>query len=80
MTCSASDEHHWALDGSGFHLTIHRIAKHIADQITIQRPPVRRVAGAIRLNFPVRSIEDSRRAASSLGGKLDDGKSCRRSM
>jgi predicted enzyme related to lactoylglutathione lyase len=72
MTCSASDEDHWALDGHGFHLTVHQIATHIADKITIQQPPERRVWGAIRLNFPVQSIEASRRVARSLGGEVDD--------
>ncbi|HTJ19490.1 MAG TPA: VOC family protein [Steroidobacteraceae bacterium] len=72
MTCTASDEHHWALDGYGFHLIVHQIPPHIADKVTIQHPPERRVWGAIRLNFPVPSIEDSRRAARSLGGELDD--------
>lgn len=72
MTCSASDEHHWALDGYGFHLIVHQIPKHIADGITVQQPPERRVWGAIRLNFPVQSIEESRRAARSLGGELDE--------
>jgi predicted enzyme related to lactoylglutathione lyase len=72
MICSASDEQHWALDGYGFHLIVHQIPKHIAAKITVQQPPERRVWGAIRLNFPVRSIEDSRRAARSLGGEVDD--------
>jgi predicted enzyme related to lactoylglutathione lyase len=72
MTCSARDEHHWALDGYGFHLIVHQIPQHIADEITIRQPPQRRVWGAIRLNFPVQSIEDSRRAAKSLGGVVDD--------
>jgi predicted enzyme related to lactoylglutathione lyase len=72
MTCSARDEHHWALDGYGFHLIVHQIPQHIAAEITIRQPPERRVWGAIRLNFPVQSIEDSRRAAKSSGGVVDD--------
>lgn len=39
MTCSGSDEHHWALDGHGFHLIVHQIPQHIAQEITVQRPP-----------------------------------------
>lgn len=74
MACTASDEYHWALDGYGFHLIVHQIPKHIADEITVQQPPERRVWGAIRLNFPVPSIEDSRRAARSLGGEVDDAR------
>lgn len=72
MIRSAGDEHHWALDGYGFHLIVRQIPKHLADEITIRQPPERRVWGAIRLNFPVQSIEDSRRTARSLGGELDD--------
>jgi predicted enzyme related to lactoylglutathione lyase len=72
MTCSVSDEHHWALQGYGFHLIVHQIPKHIADKVAVRQPPERRVWGAIRLNFPVRSIADSRRTARSLGGEVDD--------
>ena len=72
LTCTASDEHHSALNGYGFHLIVHQISQPIADGITIRQPPERRVWGAIRLNFPVQSIEDSRRAAKSLGGVVDD--------
>jgi len=72
MTCAFSDEDHWALKGCGFDLIVHQIPKHIAAEITIQRPPWRRVWGAIRLDFPVQSIEDSRRIARSVGGEVDD--------
>lgn len=72
MMCTLSDEHHWALNGHGFDLIVHQIPKHIADEITVQQPPERRVWGAIRLNFPVQSIEDSRKVARSLGGEIDD--------
>lgn len=72
FACTFSDEHHWALSGCGFSLIIYQIPKQIADGITIQIPPERRVWGAIRLDFPVQSIADSRRAARSLGGEIDD--------
>jgi predicted enzyme related to lactoylglutathione lyase len=72
MRCSANDEYHWALDGHGFHLIVHQIPKRIADEIKIEQPPERRVWGAIRLNFPVQRIEDSRRVARSLSGEIDD--------
>lgn len=72
MTHGFSDEHHWALKGYGFDLIVHRIPKHVAGEITIQQPPERRVWGAIRLDFAVQSIEDSRIIARSLGGEVDD--------
>ncbi|HMN46072.1 MAG TPA: VOC family protein [Povalibacter sp.] len=72
LACSASDEHHWVLDGHGFHLIVHQIPEHTADEVTAQQPPERRIRGAIRLDFPVQSIEDSRRAARLLGGQVDD--------
>jgi len=72
MTCTVSDEHHSVLKCRGFSLIVHQIPKQIADAITLQQPPERRVDGALRLNFPVQSIEDTRRAARSLGGEIDD--------
>ncbi len=48
-----------------------RSRQHIAAGITIERPPKRRVSGAIRLDFPVASIEKSRTAARELGGDID---------
>ena len=71
MTCGFSDEYHWALKGCGFDLIVHQIPKHIASEITIQQPPERRVWGAIRLDFPVQSIDDSRKIARSFGGEVD---------
>jgi catechol 2,3-dioxygenase-like lactoylglutathione lyase family enzyme len=72
MRVATSDEHHWLLDCSGFELVVHQIPKHIADTIVLERPPTPRVTGAIRLDFPVRSIVECRRAARALGGKIDD--------
>jgi catechol 2,3-dioxygenase-like lactoylglutathione lyase family enzyme len=72
MRVVASDEHHWLLDCAGFELVIHQIPEDIAETIVLEQPPKRRVSGAIRLDYPVRSIEESRRAARTLGGKIDD--------
>jgi catechol 2,3-dioxygenase-like lactoylglutathione lyase family enzyme len=72
MICTASDEHHSIVNSRGFDLIVHQIPKHIADDITIEQPPIRRVDGAIRLNFPVQSIENTRRLARALGGEVDD--------
>jgi hypothetical protein len=66
------DQDHSVLNCRGFELIVHQIPGHIADQITIAQPPVRRVWGAVRLDFPVQSIVDSRASARSLGGDIDD--------
>jgi predicted enzyme related to lactoylglutathione lyase len=72
MRAVSSDKHHWLLICAGFELVVHQIPKHIADTIALERPPTPRVSGAIRLDYPVRSIAESRRAARALGGKIDD--------
>lgn len=72
LTCTGSDEDHSVLTCDGFDLIVHQIPKHIADGCVIDQPPRRRVEGAIRLNFPVDSIEAARSIAASLGGQLDD--------
>ena len=72
MRVVTSDEHHWLLDCAGFELVVHKIPKHIADTIVLERPPTPRVSGAIRLDYPVRSIAESRRSARALGGKIDN--------
>ena len=38
----------------------------------IAQPPIRRVWGAIRLDFPVSSVGDSRKLARALGGDVDE--------
>src|SRR5262245_56340369 len=67
-----SDDDHSILTCQGFELIVHQIPKHIAAGITIEQPPKRRVTGAVRLDFPVQSIDDSRKRARSLGGGIDD--------
>jgi predicted enzyme related to lactoylglutathione lyase len=71
MGIVASDEYHCRLTCHGFELVVHQIPKHIADGIVIERPPKRRESGAIRLDYPVESIDESRRRAQSLGGAID---------
>jgi len=68
----AGDTDHVVLEQDGFTVVVHRIPKHIADTIVITQPPVRRVWGAIRLDFPVPSVGDCRRLARSLGGDVED--------
>ena len=72
MQRTLGDEYHSVLNCHGFELIVHQIPKHIADEIKIEQPPKRRVWGAIRLDFPVRSIDDSRKMAKSLEGGIDD--------
>lgn len=72
MTQTQGDEHHVILNCRGFNLIVHQIPQHLAAGITSAQPPHRRVDGALRLNFPVRSIAETRRLARSLGGEVDD--------
>ena len=72
MTVTSCDEYHSVLDCYGFELVVHQIPKDIANNITVDRPPKRRVSAAIRLDYPVTNIQDSRKAARSLGGDIDD--------
>ena|SRR5687768_13249978 len=72
MAVNTSDADHSVLNCHGFELVIHQIPQHIATNIVIEQPPKRRVSGAIRLDYPVRSVADSRRMARSLGGDIDE--------
>jgi predicted enzyme related to lactoylglutathione lyase len=71
MSCTVSDADHSVLNCRGFELIVHQIPHAIAAQITIEQPPQRRVTGAIRLDFPVHDVAESRRLARSLGGDID---------
>lgn len=72
LTSVFADEYHSRLKCRDFELIVHQIPKHIADQIAIETPPTRRVWGAIRLDYPVQNLDESRRIAKSLGGGIDD--------
>jgi catechol-2,3-dioxygenase len=72
MSRTQCDEHHVVLNCCGFNLIVHQIPRHIADGVRIGQPPRRREDGALRLNFPVQSIAETRRLARSLGGDVDD--------
>jgi predicted enzyme related to lactoylglutathione lyase len=72
MSVLARDEHHWRLDCRGFELVVHQVPKHIAAGIVVERPPKRRVSGATRLDYPVPSVEESRKKARTLGGDIDE--------
>ena len=63
LTRLSGDKDHAILECDGFELVVHQIPTQIADTIVIAQPPIRRVWGAIRLDFPVASIADSRKLA-----------------
>jgi len=69
--CVHSDEHHAVFDLNGLALVIHQIPPGLASGIDIAEPPVRRESGAIRLDYPVADIGDSRTRARALGGDID---------
>lgn len=72
LTRVSGDADHTVLECDGFELVVHQIPKPIAETIVVTQPPVRRVWGAIRLDFPVASVGDSRKLARALGGEIDD--------
>jgi predicted enzyme related to lactoylglutathione lyase len=69
MTKNEAD--HTVLRYPGFDLIVHQIPPRFADSIVIADPPQRRERGAIKLGFPVASIERARTTAASLGGVID---------
>ena len=68
MQCSFSDDDHSRLQCHDFQLVVHQIPKHIE----LETPPERRVWGALRLDYPVRSIAESRSLAQRFGGGIDE--------
>lgn len=71
LALTESRDNYTKLSAPGFDLVVHQIPKHIVDSKTLERPPRRREHAAIKLGFPVDSIERARAAAASLGGVLD---------
>ncbi|MEM7356207.1 MAG: VOC family protein [Acidobacteriota bacterium] len=67
-----SDGNHAILQRGEFELLLQQIPDHIAVDIEISEPPVRRESGAIRLDYPVESIDRSRSAAKGLGGGINE--------
>lgn len=63
---------HSVLEGQGFAIVVQQIPQHIAAEIQIEDPPIRRTGGAIRLDFTVTDIEDCRGRARKLGGYIDE--------
>ncbi|HET7607870.1 MAG TPA: VOC family protein [Gammaproteobacteria bacterium] len=71
LTRVSGDKDHAVLRCDAFELVVQQIPREIAATIVIAEPPIRRVWGAIRLDFPVASVDESRRLARSLGGDVD---------
>ena len=72
LRCGRRDEYHAVLQRDGFELIVQQIPRPVSAGIEIAEPPVRREGGAIRLDFPVDSVERSRSLARSLGGGIDE--------
>jgi predicted enzyme related to lactoylglutathione lyase len=66
------DEQHAALDVQGFRLIVHQIPAHLAKDVELRNPPLRRETGAIRLDYPVGDLVKARNAARLLGGQIDE--------
>ena len=76
MPCKTFDEDHWLLNGHDFDLVIHQIPKqYLCEDTENQSPPKRRESAAIRLNFPIKNIEEARKSAKALGGQIDEPQS-----
>ena len=67
----SGDDDHVVLGCRGFELIIHQIPKHVLQTMPVERRPKRRVSGAIRLDYPVRNLKQSRQKAKALGGGID---------
>jgi predicted enzyme related to lactoylglutathione lyase len=68
---SHADSEHQILSCSGFRLVVHQIPSGLAQAVVVTAPPQRRERSALRLNFPVDDIENSRQSALRLGGQID---------
>lgn len=68
---SLGDETYRLFDTAGFQLVVHQIPANIAEQIRLEEPVERREESAVKLVFPVASIDEARRLASVFGGVID---------
>jgi predicted enzyme related to lactoylglutathione lyase len=71
LEMTKNEDDHVVLSYPGFDLIVHQIPPRFAESIVIADPPQRRERGAIKLGFPVASIERARKTATSLGGVID---------
>jgi len=63
---------HTVLELDGFQLMIHQIPRHLARDIALPNPVLRREQASLRLDFPTRNLERSRTVAKLLFGTIDD--------
>jgi predicted enzyme related to lactoylglutathione lyase len=74
MAVTHSDEGVIVLESANQQLVIHGIPERIAKAIKITSPPTRRTDTAVKLVFPVASIDEARLKAPALGGELNPKK------
>lgn len=70
MIAVHTDQDHIVLDADGFQLVIHGIPAAIAASFDISVPPEIRTDTPLKICLPVDSIQQARRLAKSLGGKI----------
>ena len=70
LRATESKPSHDLLQGDGYEIVVHAIPRKIAAGITIAKPPVPRIQGAIKPTFVVRSLATVREAAEQAGGSL----------
>lgn len=71
--CVYRDEYHAVLRCGTFALDIHQVPAHAMPDARSDRAGQRREHAAVKLSYPVDSIERARRVAAELGGRLDPG-------
>jgi predicted enzyme related to lactoylglutathione lyase len=71
MTVAFAESDLIVLESEHFQLVVHPIPQRIAKSIRITSPPARRTDVAIKLFFPVASLEEARAKARALGGELN---------
>ena len=69
--CVYRDEYHGVLRCGIFALDIHQLPAHAMADGDVASPPKRRAHAALKLSFPVDSIERARRTATEQGGVVD---------
>ena len=71
--CVYRDPYHAVLRCGAFALDIHQVPSHEMSGKPSEGAVPRRERAAVKLSFPVDSIERARRVAAELGGMLDPG-------
>lgn len=71
MPVVVARQDHVILESPTFQLIIHGIPEHIAQGISIERPPVLREEVPVKLFFHVVSLAEARTKAAALGGQLE---------